>query len=425
MGVDIKDRQVANSSGRQDAARSAVRGLLEERQQGYSLPQDFYTSQSIFEVEYDAFIASQWIQAGHVSQIPGHGDFFRFEVAGNSLIIVRGNDGAVRALHNVCRHRGAQVCEAMSGSAKRFFCRYHGWAYHLDGALLRGRHMAEDFDAADFGLLSCAVRVWNGMIFVSLNEANAPDFDAIAAGVGPHWERYDLVNCEVAAEQIYVLDANWKLGIENNLECYHCVSSHPQYTSVNAFVKVDEKLSDSAAFAEFGEELRARLTAVGAPAGRTGQQEVDGQIFRAGVSPLARGFATGSRDGKPLAPLLGNIPAYDESITTGCIGFLSYMAGMNDYVWTVTYVPQNATLTHVIARWYVRAGAVAGVDYDLPNLLWLWDETTKQDKDIIELNARGVVTRGYRPGRYSQLESESADFDDRYCALMAQAVRAQ
>jgi phenylpropionate dioxygenase-like ring-hydroxylating dioxygenase large terminal subunit len=405
------------------ATHAQVRDLLAERRKGFSLPGPFYTSPAVFEVEYDSFLASQWMQVGHVSQIPRSGDFFRFEVAGNALIIVRGNDGEVRALHNVCRHRGARVCEATRGTAKRFHCRYHAWSYNLDGSLLRSRHMAEDFDAADYGLKPCATRLFNGMIFVSLDAERAPDFDAIAAVVAPYWQRYDLTNCEIAAEETYVLDANWKLGIENNLECYHCLSSHPEYTSVNAFVKVDEKISDGAAFTQYVEDFRLRLTAAGIPTGRSGLHEIDRQICRAGTSPLSRGFATGSRDGQPLAPLLGEIDAYDESITTGCIGFLSYMVAMNDYAWTVTYVPQSATLTHVVARWYVRAGAVEGVDYDRQKLLWLWDETTKQDKDIIELNASGVTSRGYRPGPYSQLEAESADFVDRYCAMMAQAVQ--
>jgi Rieske 2Fe-2S family protein len=119
-----------------------------------------------------------------------------------------------------------------------------------------------------------------------------------------------------------------------------------------------------------------------------------------------------------VAPLLGRISAYDESVTTGCVGFLSYFGAMCDYAVAVTYVPQDVGVTQVVMRWLVRSDAVEGRDYDVANLCWLWDETTKQDKSIIELNAAGVASRGYIPGPYSRLEGMTADFIDRYLNLM-------
>jgi Rieske 2Fe-2S family protein len=96
------------------------------------------------------------------------------------------------------------------------------------------------------------------------------------------------------------------------------------------------------------------------------------------------------------------------------------MAAMCDYAVVATYVPQSVGVTHVVMRWMVRADAVEGKDYDLANLRWLWDETTQQDKGIIELNAAGVASRGYAPGPYSTLESMTADFVDRYLVLMTE-----
>ena len=110
---------------------------------------------------------------------------------------------------------------------------------------------------------------------------------------------------------------------------------------------------------------------------------------------------------------------YDESVTTGCIGFLSYIAAMCDYALLATYVPRSAEVTHVVLRWLVRGDAREGVDYVPAKLRWLWNETTRQDKSIIELNSAGVATRGYVPGPYSTLESMTADFVARYLKLVA------
>ena len=132
---------------------------------------------------------------------------------------------------------------------------------------------------------------------------------------------------------------------------------------------------------------------------------------------MAPGKLTGSRDGQGVAPFLGKISAYDESVTTGCIGFLSYVGAMCDYAIQVTYVPKSTHETDVILRWLVR-GDASDESVDMPRLLWLWDTTTQQDKSLIELNAAGVTSPAYTPGPYSKLESVAADFVQRYRSIM-------
>jgi len=106
-------------------------------------------------------------------------------------------------------------------------------------------------------------------------------------------------------------------------------------------------------------------------------------------------------------------------VTTGCIGFLSYVIAMCDHALLVTFVPQAADATLVVMKWMVGADAREGVDYDAGKLRWLWETTTEQDKSLIELNAAGVSTRGYVPGPYSKLEGMTEDFVRRYLKLMA------
>ena len=395
-------------------------GLVRSHRPGFSLAQEFYRSPAIFTEELDRFLAAHWIAAGHVSEIPHRGDYFVFDGLESSILVTRGADGRVHAMHNVCRHRGARICEGERGRASLFTCRYHGWSYHIDGSLAAWRLMPDGLSKGDFSLRPCAVAIFEGVILVSLDPDDAPDPVEMLSHTRSRWARFDLASCKVAITQTYRVAANWKLAIENNLECYHCLPSHPEYTGANAFVKADEKLSPAhvANFASYHAAWRDRLEGK-FPLGRSELVETKGQLCRAGTWPLAPGQLTASQDGQPVAPLLGSVDGYDESVTTGCIGFLSYMAAMCDYALLATYVPQSADLTHVVMKWLVRGDARDGIDYDAAKLRWLWDETTKQDKSIIELNAAGVASRGYAPGPYSTLESMTADFIERYLKLMA------
>jgi phenylpropionate dioxygenase-like ring-hydroxylating dioxygenase large terminal subunit len=396
--------------------------LVSEHRPGHSLAQPFYLDAAVFEREVDRFLGVHWIIAGHVSEIPLRGDFFVFDAMHTSVVVARAADGAIHALHNVCRHRGAKICEEVKGRSAILRCRYHGWSYRLDGSVAAWRHMPEGLSKADYALRRCGVALFEGMILVSLDPDHAPDPKLMLGHVENYWSRFDLAQCKVAATELYRVNANWKLAIENNLECYHCQPSHPEYTAANAFVGADEKLSDSVVekFAAYRADWESRMKAANVVTGRTPIVATSGQPCRAGTMPLAPGQLTASRDGKGLAPLLGRIAGYDESATTGCIGFLSYIGAMCDYAIVVSYIPQSVGVTHVVMKWLVRADAREGTDYDVEKLRWLWDETTKQDKSIIELNAAGVESRGYRPGPYSTLESMTADFVERYLGLMTE-----
>jgi Rieske 2Fe-2S family protein len=384
-----------------------------------SLSRSCYVDESVFAGEVERFLARHWIAACHVSEIAQPGDYVTFEAYGFPIVIVRQQGGGIAAFHNTCRHRGARLCEAESGRTSLIRCRYHGWSYRLDGSLAAWRHMSGEFAKEDFGLRPCAVAALCGFVYVSMIPGTAPNFAALTGHVAPHWARYELEKCKVVAKQTYPVRGNWKLAIENNLECYHCLPSHPEYTSANAFVKVDERLSDSLvdAFEQYSTTWRQRLAQACVPAGRTEFVTIDGQLCRAGTWPLASGFATGSQDGRAVAPLLGTIQRYDESVTTGCVGFLSYVGAMCDYAIQVTYVPKSVHETDVILRWLVR-GDATDESVDMSRLLWLWDTTTRQDKSLIELNAAGVASPAYTPGPYSKLESVAADFVQRYRNLM-------
>ena len=115
------------------ANMKSISELLNDYQNGYSLEQGFYKNPDIYSREIKNIFHKNWILAGHTSQIPKPGDFFLMDVANESLIITRTKKGEVKALINVCRHRGSHVCLEKKGNAKAFTCPYHAWSYDLEG----------------------------------------------------------------------------------------------------------------------------------------------------------------------------------------------------------------------------------------------------------------------------------------------------
>ena len=116
-----------------------VYALIEAQRPGYSLDQAFYRDDAIFERDCERVLRRHWFMAGHVSEIPNPGDYGLFDVASESIVLVRGLEGAVHAHYNVCRHRGSRILLAPTGNATSITCGYHGWSYTLDGRLGRPR----------------------------------------------------------------------------------------------------------------------------------------------------------------------------------------------------------------------------------------------------------------------------------------------
>src|SRR5262249_55045260 len=118
-----------------DGREARIQELIQAQKPGWTLERPFYTDPAIFEVELDRVFLSSWLYAGHASRIPTRGDYFLYEIAGESIVLVRGDEGRVHALVNVCRHRGSRICSDPSGHVQSLVCPYHQWVYRLDGTL--------------------------------------------------------------------------------------------------------------------------------------------------------------------------------------------------------------------------------------------------------------------------------------------------
>ncbi len=118
-----------------------IAALIERQREGFTLEAELYRAPAVLAAELAQIFRHHWLFAGHGCEIPRPGDFFTYKIGDDPLIMLRGEDGRVRALHNVCRHRGSLVCEREQGRAARLVCPYHGWTYGLDGRLLQAPGM--------------------------------------------------------------------------------------------------------------------------------------------------------------------------------------------------------------------------------------------------------------------------------------------
>jgi phenylpropionate dioxygenase-like ring-hydroxylating dioxygenase large terminal subunit len=187
------------------------------------IPAKPYYDPAWFELEREAVFRRSWMQIGHVCELPDSGSFIRreLEVLGASLLIVRGKDGAIRAFHNVCTHRGTQLVDEAQGKRATFSCPYHMWTFGPDGALLS----APDFERfglekEDCALKQVALDSCAGMIFVNFAKDPVPLRDWLGV-LADQMETLPVARATHFSEYVYTIDANWKLTYDNFQENYH------------------------------------------------------------------------------------------------------------------------------------------------------------------------------------------------------------
>ena len=218
--MDLSER--ADASLTPDAVRRA-RAPLERAS---TLPSAAFTSPSTFGGELSRIFSREWLCAGRVDQVPNRGDYVSLDLLGDRLMIVRGDDGTVRVLSRICRHRAAELVEG-SGNTRSFQCPYHAWTFRLDGALLGTPLMdgAEAFDKDACGLPEVRSEVWAGWIFVNFDADASPLTDQLASldAALAHYDMADMVAVETAT---YDSPFNWKILVDNFMEAYHHVATH-------------------------------------------------------------------------------------------------------------------------------------------------------------------------------------------------------
>ena len=349
----------------------------------FTLPARYYTDPAIFARELDVFHRRMWIGVGRLEEIPKRGAYIVREIAGDSIIVVRASDGDdVRALANVCRHRGTRLCADASGQlAGTIQCPYHAWTYDFDGRLIGAPHMdgSPGFDRAEFPLRRLRVGVWDGHIFVSF-AADGPSLADHLGGLVEKfrpWQMADLVRGE---RREYDVAANWKLIVQNYNECLHCPTLHPSLNKLSHYLS--------------GENEPLRPTYMG------------------GRMDLNDGVETMSMDGTCRRnPLPGLSPAERRSVYYYSV-FPNFMIAPHpDYVLTHALWPLAYNRTRIVCEWLVHPDERARPEFDLSDVTGFWDMTNRQDWHVCELAQAGIGSASYQPGPYSNREDLLYAFD--------------
>ena len=410
---------------------SEANALLSNHRPGYTLPRPFYEDAGIFDAEFEAVLAPLWIVAGHTSQLAAPGAYIEFGVGGDSVLVIRGRDERIRAFFNTCRHRGSQLCAEKSGVLGLIRCPYHAWTYDLDGRLRPPPYMPDDFDAAQHNLHECDLSIEAGLIFVRLANNGGADFAVTVEPARDYLQALGFARAKVASKRTYPVKANWKLAIENLMECYHCLPSHPEFCTVHSTDEIlatgagPDGAASAAALAAFTPALEAfaeRSRQRGIPVGTHAAMLPEQGFCMAERAPLAEGMSTGGPEGKPVAPLMGIFEEYDGGETRMFFGPLTIVEAYNDYAAMLVYVPKRVDYTEVEVTWFVDEAAQAGKDYRKEDVEWLWDRTTQQDGALAELQALGVRSSRFTPGRFGNMEAGASQFVDWYVQRMQAAM---
>jgi phenylpropionate dioxygenase-like ring-hydroxylating dioxygenase large terminal subunit len=401
--------------------------------EGTTIPAEYYVDEKHFANEERFISENFWLMADHENRIPKPGDYFVFQFGrGDSLIITRDQSGAVKAFHNVCRHRGSRLAmhdellpsEARPdgrpqdaklsvvqlgphGNSPVFRCPYHAWTYDLSGKLVSlPPGLPGSFKQEELGLHPAHVRTVEGFIYVSLARQEPPDFDTFTANWRNVAKEYGVKDLKIVARKSYPTKGNWKLALENFRECYHCNPSHTKsYSSVHG-VFTGTSNSGMPITPQQRAQIEQELVSHGHPVRAEQQQqqrrdrlvEPPQQPAMGGGggagSHLKIGFVTGSLDGKPVAPLLPGREWTHRSraVTTGFS--TAYMQVYDDHVAVARFTPRNVQLTDVEIFWMVRSDAKPK-DYDVPRMMALWDQTYREDRWIVENNHHGILSSRY------------------------------
>jgi Rieske 2Fe-2S family protein len=308
-------------------------------------------------------------------------------VGGEGIVLIRDEEQRVRGFFNTCRHRGHELlADGECRTRAKIACPYHSWTYNLDGSLRRATRFSDipGFDPADFPLLPCAVREWNGWIFVNMS-GNAGGVEEWLGNLGDYLDNWHTARLTAEASHEYIVEANWKLIIENYLECYHCPSIHPQLCRVSP--------PDSArAVAHSG-------------------------IWIGGPMDLRERAQTMSLDGVSKGTRMPGLTDEQARRVYYFAVFPSILISPHpDYVMTHRLDPISPTKTRVECAWLFPPEAKNNPSFEPSYAQTFWDITNKQDFSACEAVQRGIAGRGFIPG----------PFDDRESAVYAlQALLAQ
>ena len=354
------------------------------------LPRDWYFDATQYARELDALWHTRWIAGLREEEMPRPGDFRVVAIDTQSILVVRGVDGLIRAFHNTCRHRGSVLVRETQGHLPGgvISCPYHAWTYDAAGALVATpRQMpTPHFDMRRFGLHAVRAECWGGFVFLNLEPKRGATLAQALGELPGRFARYELERLRIGHRIVADVQVNWKFVAENFSECFHCPPVHP--------------------------ELCAIVTAY-RDAGAWGlRRDQRGRPLPEKRSEYAAGAASLTLDGTATIPPLRALDATERS-TLYVPAMLPPGLFLNfhpDYVHTHCMFPTGPTSVRMVYDWLFAPEALARPGFDVMHYVRLWEITNRQDAHNCELQQQGMRARAFRHGWYVPQEFDCARF---------------
>ncbi len=359
----------------------------------HSLPSWQYFDPAHYQLELRAIWQNEWLCIGRTSEWPDAGSFRVVSLGDQQIVITRTAEGALRAFHNSCRHRGSLLCETASGrfAQQRIVCPYHAWTYSLEGDLQHTPRRVEtaDFDPADYSLHAVAVDSWAGFVFINLAADMARPLPDCLGDEAPRLANWPMDELALAHRETHEIACNWKVFWENFCECYHCPGVH---TDLCRLVPL------------YGTSM---LDPHDLPDGHPLKQQ-------AVTSRLAEGAVTWSSNGQTPLPEFEGLTRAERDIGMTFATILPgiFIVAHVDYVRCVQVLPLGPEQTRLTVDWLLLPDTLQQHDIDLPRLVAFGNQVVLEDARVCELNQRGLHCQKHEHGVLMPQEYDVLAFDD-------------
>ncbi|RLV50771.1 aromatic ring-hydroxylating dioxygenase subunit alpha [Nocardioides mangrovicus] len=353
-----------------------------------TLPGSAYHSEETWRVDQERVFYRNWVYVARAERLPRPGSWLRAEIAGESILLVRGKDEVIRGFYNVCRHRGSRLCEDEQGFTRSHLrCPYHAWGYALDGTLVQTPMIEKDeIDRETTSLWPVRVEVWEGFCFVNLSReeprallehlADQTD-DALSLA------RVGLAELRIGHISTVDVAANWKIVLENYQECLHCPTVHPELVAVVPAYK------------------KGWVTETGRDDG--------------GVT-LADGRTTLAVDPRLRLPLLPGLREQEgPAAYFGAAVYPTMFLDVDGSTALATAVfPTGPRSCRLVTEYLFSPEALEDPDFDPSPVVEFNELVTRQDNEACERVQVGVASRAFTHGVFPAKDSFVHAFDERY-----------
>ena len=346
-----------------------------------TFPGDVYLSEDVLTWERQHLWQSTWNCVGRLDELVTPGQLRAIDVGGEGVLLSRDADGALRAFSNVCRHRGHELAPIGDAfDARQIRCPYHSWSYRFDGSLRTAPRFtqSDDFDTSEYPLIDLGVAVYGGWVWIDLS-GTAPAIKDHFGNLDEIIAPYEADRLITAATHSYLVDANWKVIIENYNECYHCSSIHPELCEVTP--------PDS------------------------GYDHIPTGMWCGGTMDLKSHAVTMSLDGSSKGINFRNLTGkLDRQVWYLTVIPNLLLSIHPDYVMTHRLTPVGIDQTHIECSWLFPPEAFELDGFDPAYAVDFWDITNREDWAACESVMRGIKNRGFRPGPLSGWEGTVYQF---------------